>query len=782
LKFSRAAGIALFVAAFAAGAYLRLNHLGGPSYWLDEILGDQLTTQAARGPWWRWLTGLEREHGPLYYATQVLARFLGRDEGAGRMPAALLGVLTIPLVFIVARKACPRSPSAALAATIIFATSPLHVYYSREARPYSLLIFLIAVVLVLLSNSRLRLVAVFASLLALLYTTAVAGPALLAVVFSVLLQAPGMSPHDRRRRYLVAAGALIALALLPVLYSGVAGASSASLPPGKGGLALGMTVLRAFTVSALAVDGRLSTAIIILVFALIGLLSLVRENRPAAGLLGGMAVLPVAFALVSLAMIGHWFAPRYVSAGIMAFVVLAGVGVEAVARLFTTGARRRWPLGAASLSGALAMLFAILLAADTVRAADSESRRKLDWRAIAATLEQHVRAGDTIIAAEPWSATCLRYYASNLPSSVRLLEVNAVIVAKIFAENHPATWLVTAGYSDNTAVREYMCGLPLLLASPLEEFRLHYAPSVEHFLQERSGPAEVRAVDASLGVASFVLHIGAHDRLFLRDGWGSTEGERGAEFRWIVRRGASLVVPRGKPGNRFLRFHALPFANPTLPPQRLRVSLNGVSIGGMEMSEGWHDYEIVAPTAAWREGLNTLSLTFLRTGIPARIDARSTDGRTLAAAVDRLSIIDAAAPETRGTPLDRDPVTRMASDDLFATRTGERSRHTRFPPRSLDRGKVQALLGRAGFDPQAAWPRIERDQLRLEDIASAIAFESACEGDEAFLRRAFETIVERAPNPYEELDLMARLRGHDIRTSVANRVLRAGSWSVPAKR
>ena len=78
--------------ALAAGAYLRFHDLDGPSLWLDEILGYDYTTYAVDHPWTAWLSGFEREHGPLFYATQLMARVSESPEFAAR----LAPVLTCP--------------------------------------------------------------------------------------------------------------------------------------------------------------------------------------------------------------------------------------------------------------------------------------------------------------------------------------------------------------------------------------------------------------------------------------------------------------------------------------------------------------------------------------------------------------------------------------------------------------------------------------------------------------------------------------------------------------
>src|SRR5207249_1779294 len=154
-------GVTVLLAAIAVAAFLRFDQLGAPSYWLDEILGDQLATHhAATAPWWRWITGLEHEHGPLYYATQLAARVAGHDEWSGRLPAALFGLAAIPLVFFAGREL--GGWAAGIAAAIVLAVSPLYVYYSREARPYALLMLLAALMLLALLRMRIGLAIVAA--------------------------------------------------------------------------------------------------------------------------------------------------------------------------------------------------------------------------------------------------------------------------------------------------------------------------------------------------------------------------------------------------------------------------------------------------------------------------------------------------------------------------------------------------------------------------------------------------------------------------------------------
>ena len=58
-----------------------------------------------------------------------------------RLPAAIFGIASIPLIYLVARKLVGVGP--ALASAAILAFSPTHVYYSQEARSYTMTILLV---------------------------------------------------------------------------------------------------------------------------------------------------------------------------------------------------------------------------------------------------------------------------------------------------------------------------------------------------------------------------------------------------------------------------------------------------------------------------------------------------------------------------------------------------------------------------------------------------------------------------------------------------------------
>ena len=117
---------------------LRILHLGFQPLWWDEgysvwFATHPLTQMAA-------LTAQDI-HPPLYYALlHGWAALLGASPTALRLLSVIVGVLTIPLLYWVARRML--SARAALLATFLLTINPLHVYYSQEVRMYGLVALL----------------------------------------------------------------------------------------------------------------------------------------------------------------------------------------------------------------------------------------------------------------------------------------------------------------------------------------------------------------------------------------------------------------------------------------------------------------------------------------------------------------------------------------------------------------------------------------------------------------------------------------------------------------
>ncbi len=119
----------------ALGFALRLYTLGSESLWYDELL--QL--DIAQGPLETIFPRL-RGHSavPLDYLIAHVWMLLGRGDGWVRLPAVVVGTLTLPVMYQFGRRLLGRREG--LLVMALLALAPFHVRYSQEVRPYALVV------------------------------------------------------------------------------------------------------------------------------------------------------------------------------------------------------------------------------------------------------------------------------------------------------------------------------------------------------------------------------------------------------------------------------------------------------------------------------------------------------------------------------------------------------------------------------------------------------------------------------------------------------------------
>jgi hypothetical protein len=125
----------LLAAIVALGALLRLFAIGSESLWYDEGFTWWWSQQRLADLWGA--NGRIEATPPLYYTFQHLWFILGQSEVALRSLPALFGTATIPLGYLIGRIVGDRGVG--LMTALLLATSALHVYFSQEARAYTLL-------------------------------------------------------------------------------------------------------------------------------------------------------------------------------------------------------------------------------------------------------------------------------------------------------------------------------------------------------------------------------------------------------------------------------------------------------------------------------------------------------------------------------------------------------------------------------------------------------------------------------------------------------------------
>jgi 4-amino-4-deoxy-L-arabinose transferase-like glycosyltransferase len=126
------------------GAVLRFYNIGFNSLWLDEASTLNFAVKSLPEIW-QATTGGEF-NPPLFYWTEHIMLVFGNSEVVLRFIPALLGVLTIPLIYLVGKEFMDRNTGIIAAAA--FAFSPFLIYYSQDARAYSMMLFFVTFAMV----------------------------------------------------------------------------------------------------------------------------------------------------------------------------------------------------------------------------------------------------------------------------------------------------------------------------------------------------------------------------------------------------------------------------------------------------------------------------------------------------------------------------------------------------------------------------------------------------------------------------------------------------------
>lgn len=114
------------------------------SLWFDEAIN---VVYAQKTTLWDFITiyPLGDFHPPLWFGLLWLwGRVFGYGETIVRLPSVILGISTIYITYLIGKKYAEK---VGLYSALFLAIAPLHIYYSQEARPYSLAAFSVALVI-----------------------------------------------------------------------------------------------------------------------------------------------------------------------------------------------------------------------------------------------------------------------------------------------------------------------------------------------------------------------------------------------------------------------------------------------------------------------------------------------------------------------------------------------------------------------------------------------------------------------------------------------------------
>jgi hypothetical protein len=597
------ATLAAVLVIVAAAAYWRLAGLGTPGLWLDEILG---------------VRGVGPEHGPIYYAIMRATTRPSPDEVLTRLPFALAGLACVVVAFLAGRAA--SGPWLGVGAASAVAASPIHIYYSREARPYALLLLcgvvgvlalarasrtgrpwpclaLLAAASVLAvfmsANGMVLVVALLAGaiwVLPLGWRPALAWLALLAVTGGACWYVAHVYyPSPAAAGATLPAARAIVEASAPLLGPMFSGHREMSPVPLAAWIGLGLGGLGAIAIGVQA--PRLALALITAAFV-------------------GLA-LPVALML----WIEHGISARYALSAYPALTLLAAGPLALIDRI-----DRPWTRDARWLVVAAGVLL-VGLGDAHARTRHAAYLEKADWRKVASIVLERSAPGDTVIVSNDWSEICLTYYMPDGQSGRKVVNIHESLDdARRVAAAATRALLVSAGtHFTSYAVPRWMeDSLPAVWPSGRENLRVAYYPNRAAYLEHAITPEEVEADEQRLmTMLRSRIDMTVNARRFLVEGWHDAEVyRRDTPFRWANPR-AIAYLPVSERWPTELRTKVRP--HPRLVDRTLTVLINGTPASAVMLTDEWTDVTVPLPRERLKADANLIEL---RTAEPPAPDDR----------------------------------------------------------------------------------------------------------------------------------------------------------------
>lgn len=606
--------IIVAIGLLVAGVGLRVYDLGLESFWVDEVFS-ALIVECPPG---EIIDHIPRDKPPLDYYFQYAADKLPLErEASHRIPAAVAGILTLFLIWGLARRLFgARVAWGALAVASVHA---LLIHYSREARPYSPLTAIAAAHMWVFFAwwERLRsgrpwkeLAGLTAGLTILstlgLYTLYAMvmvmfaeGVFLLAAVPLLERRRPNWTEWGRPIALFIAMIGFLAIATLPLR-------GRADIRPKEDyfwhfkmpdlpGMLQWLAAHLAGPAPLIAWAWAATVPLLILVA--IGLYRAWRD-RPRAALFMTLILALFPLNLVFYSIIDREYYPRYTVYIVIGVCMLIALGADWI------GERLRRP--------AATVLVIVAYAAGALALNAANRYEKTDWRGAAHYLGERIQPGERIVATSPMAQTPLKYY-------LKRNGVTAPCLLPFYADKLPEApyWRVDHVYGHRERMAATVHGVKIE--------SLGHAPP----------PERLEALAASLGNPP-KLRAGTAPVELLGAGWSEPEHwSKTFSIRWISRTYSWLNLPlKEQAGAGRLSIRLMPAKWAQGPPQSIQPRIGALTLERKQLPAGFSTQSWDVPAGVLKRGFNRIELDVAWVRSPAADRPGYGDFRNLGAAVE----------------------------------------------------------------------------------------------------------------------------------------------------
>lgn len=407
---------AALLAIVLLGAWLRFPHLGRESFWGDEInLAEVAILPSVRDT----VREVQLPHSAGYPVFLHYWMKLGREDAFVRFPSVIFGLAAVVLLFFAVRKIA--SSETALVAALLLAVSEEQVRFSREVAAYSpqnvAIVGAFLVWLRALQTNRWRDWIGFAVLCSIshylhpLASTTLVGWYLLVPIVWVLGARDREVNFELESRSVeplpwLSSGLLFGVSIIPQSLKNLEGARK------NIGVSTSAPGIDEFVAEIGRVLGSGPAPYLLAPFVLVGLVVLVRRSwflgLAVAGWAAGTLAIWLAFAWAKSAHFDY----HYFISHLPAFLILAAIGVESIARTVASLLNRSgWGSGRNREAVVLAFALAVAFPMGVGAYREREGRQWPEYRQACEFLKNRMKQEDRFyIKPEYWMENKVRYY------------------------------------------------------------------------------------------------------------------------------------------------------------------------------------------------------------------------------------------------------------------------------------------------------------------------------------------------------------------------------------
>ena len=411
--------------------FLRVYQLGMECIWLDEATSILISE---KGLFEIIRTTKSDVHPAFYYIILHFMTWFGQSEFMVRVPSMIFGIFSIPFMYLVSKRLFGVREG--LISSFLLSISLMHIYYSQEARMYSLLVFLVLASIYFFysaveeNKTWLWLGFIISTVLGIYthYFGFFIFP--IEITFYALTQISmnsGSALHIkfknvRNIKLFGASTAIIIFLIIPRIQIFLN--QAASRVGGEVTWGMNQSNFAGLLLTRFSTFSMTPSTTFLLLFV-VGIIASIIHNKKQMLLLGMWFVLPIMLSYYLAALMP--IQPRYLIFILPAFLIIISRGITATAGLLSpTNSLSKTKLYAAQKNQTFIILGIILLfcviSFNPIQNYYTTSQKN-DWRGTADYLESRTQSGDVIVPLPGYMGKPLEYYYDNSTGGTSIIGV-----------------------------------------------------------------------------------------------------------------------------------------------------------------------------------------------------------------------------------------------------------------------------------------------------------------------------------------------------------------------